>query len=79
MTNASDATALSYGRLSLTVSTVCQLVTLLFLFFAIMITVAMVAALVEGTILCMHGGLSPDLKDFEQVSNEMHIMLLSVL
>ena len=25
------------------------------------------AALVEGTILCMHGGLSPDLKDLDKV------------
>ena len=26
-----------------------------------------IAALIESTILCMHGGLSPDLKDLHQV------------
>jgi len=26
-----------------------------------------IAALIESTILCMHGGLSPDLKDLYQV------------
>ena len=44
-----------------------------------MITVAMVAALVEETILCMHGGLSPDLKNFEQVNNEVLNVLLILL
>ena len=41
-----------------------------------MITVTMVAAMVEGTILCMHGGLSPDLKHFEQVKMKCKIALL---
>lgn len=27
-----------------------------------------VAALVEGRILCMHGGLSPELKDLKQIT-----------
>jgi len=29
--------------------------------------VAVAAALVEGTIFCMHGGLSPNMQSFEQV------------
>ena len=29
--------------------------------------VVLTAALVEGTIFCMHGGLSPNMKSFEQV------------
>lgn len=30
------------------------------------------AALVEDTIFCMHGGLSPDLTDLKQVNNVPH-------
>lgn len=30
------------------------------------------AALVEDTIFCMHGGLSPDLTDLKQVNNVTH-------
>lgn len=30
------------------------------------------AALVEDTIFCMHGGLSPDLTDLKQVNNDPH-------
>ena len=68
--NVNDVTILSYGKPSLIVSTACQLVMLL-LFIVAMTIVTMVAAMVEGTILCMHGGLSPDLKHFEQVKNKM--------
>lgn len=32
------------------------------------VTFLSTAALIEGTILCMHGGLSPDLHNLEQVS-----------
>ena len=67
-----DVTILNCGKPLLIVSTACQLV-MLFLFTVTMITVTMVAAMVEGTILCMHGGLSPDLKHFEQVKNEVKL------
>ena len=28
-----------------------------------------IAALIEGRILCMHGGLSPNMSDFEQINS----------
>ena len=31
------------------------------------------AALVEGTIFCMHGGLSPDLVELDQVNFPLHL------
>jgi len=41
-----------------------------------LLDVLLTAALVEGTIFCMHGGLSPNLKSFEQV-HHFHSLMLS--
>ena len=37
------------------------------------------AALVEGTILCMHGGLSPDLIDVDQVCTYLAVCDISII
>ena len=37
-----------------------------------MVFITSIAALVENTILCMHGGLSPDLKDLNKVWYRIH-------
>lgn len=72
--NVRDAIASNCGRLLLTASTVfhlvqcmdkCLSVNVLYLFSSPTV------ALVEEKILCMHGGLSPDLHDLDQVKKPL--------
>ena len=69
--NVRDAIASNCGRLLLTVSTAFHLVQCVAKCSVSYLFSPPTVALVEEKILCMHGGLSPDLHDLDQVKQTL--------